>query len=185
MDKSQQPCRQKPNFHIMASKTLDNLDYTSTSIIDHTTLDPSLQVVNVMSLSHDKIKSLTAFYLAKSFANEGYNTLLLEANLRHSRYTTYFNLNLDKGLSDSIEEETLHTVNYQNNLDILAGGTSVIDVSSFLVSRDFKAFLKTLKTLYDKIIIDTPTLSEHKDSLIISDYACGNIIVHTSLRDTY
>lgn len=179
MDKQKQTCHQKPNFHIMAPKSLQHPSSIAMAKMDSKTLTSTLKVINVMGLSDNQVKSLTALKLAQSFAHAGEKTLLVEANLRHSLYGQYFDLSLNKGLSDSIEEDTLYAVNYQNNLDILTGGTPVVDVASFLVSRDFKAFIKTLKTLYDRIIIDAPTLSEHKDSLIVSDYACGNIIVHS------
>ena len=178
MQKPQSSCRQKPNFHILAPKSWEHYLEKPGNLLDQTTLDPALVIITVLSTSPGKIKSLTALHLAECFANDGYKTLLLEADIRTPRFHTLFNFECTKGLTDTIKNNTGHITAYKDNLDVLSAGTAIKEATTFLLGRQFKQFIHALKGLYDKIIIDTPALSDHKDALIVRDYACGSIIVH-------
>ncbi|MFU8786635.1 MAG: hypothetical protein ACNA7U_05240 [Candidatus Izemoplasmataceae bacterium] len=172
-----QSCKSKQSYQIDWQVKGFGLNKKIIETIDHKTINPDLKVINVMSNSkHVNVTGL-ALSLARSYANAGFDTLLLEVNFRNPVFQTYFNLSPNAGISYWIKDDIFPILPHQENLDILASGAPMENVSAFLISKAFKEMLFNLKGLYDKIVIDTPTLSEHLDALIISDYACGNITI--------
>ncbi len=171
-------CTSKPKYHIMTHENLTRRDSALEDAIDHSSLNPTLQTVNVMSVSRSMNKTLMAVSLAKSYARAGYKTLLLEVNFRHSFFPTFFDLDANNGFSYWAIDDVLPVNTLEKNLDVLASGSVDDNVSHYLVSRGFKQRIHALRSVYEKIVIDTPSLAEHLDALITVDYACGSIIIH-------
>lgn len=180
MQNQQPTCFKKPSFHILTSHVWDHYLEKPALLLDQNTLHPDLKVITVLSTGSGLMKSLTALHLAESYAQQGYKTLLMEANVRNPVFHTLFTLEDTKGLTDHISGNPLPITRYKPGLDLVCGGTPTLNVATFLLSRELKQCIHALKGRYDKIIIDTPDLSDHKDALILNDYACGSVIVHDS-----
>ncbi|MFH5881341.1 hypothetical protein [Liberiplasma polymorphum] len=170
-------CKSKKTYHVATSYEVLSDNKSFLHSLNYHQVNPDFNVINVVSHCYQKNKTQIALSLAQSYAKDGYKTLFLEANFRNPVFHEYFNLDKDNGLSNWIFEGTSRIVSYEKNLDLLASGSSMENIPSFLLSKPFKHLILNLKQMYDKIVIDTPSLSVNLDALITSDYACGNIII--------
>ena len=136
-------------------------------------------------------KSTISFELAKSLAQLGKNTLLLDADMRMS------NLVKDrvsgpapKGLSQflsgqcKIDEVVLET--NISNLFVITSGRVPPNPSELLASSTMGKLMRWLKINFDYVIIDCPPLKPVSDASVIAQYTDGAILVvksdHTSRK---
>lgn len=128
-------------------------------------------------------KTVTSINLATVYAQSGMKTLLIDMDLRKPKIHRGFKMINQIGLSDMIT----HKLDIENavqiinpHLDILTSGTKLPYPAEFLMSDALKELMRTLKTKYDRIIIDTPPMTAVTDASIISSLVDGIIIVIAS-----
>ena len=128
-------------------------------------------------------KTVTSINLATVYAQSGMKTLLIDMDLRKPKIHRGFKMINQIGLSDMITHklDIEHAVQIINpHLDILTSGTKLPYPAEFLMSDALKELMKSLKTKYDRIIIDTPPMTAVTDASIISSLVDGIIIVIAS-----
>ncbi|MBP7175221.1 MAG: CpsD/CapB family tyrosine-protein kinase [Thermoclostridium sp.] len=139
-----------------------------------------LKTICVVSHSRSEGKTAVAMNLAISFANCGQKTLFVDSDLRKPVLEKRLG-NAEKGLATILfrnEEPTEAIVNAQvENLFYLPCGRDVENTYEMLSSARFKDILDKLSQEYDKIIIDTPALSNVIDGYEIASMTDGAIIV--------
>ena len=142
-------------------------------------------VLGVTSPTSNNGKSLTAINLGISLAKEmDYTVLLVDADLRHPKIHSYFNLHPEKGLSDYLKEgvsipELLINPEKIPHFVILPGGKSLSNSSEMLGSPKMSKLVEELKNRYPSriVIFDLPPLLSVADAIAFAPYVDATLLV--------
>jgi len=132
-------------------------------------------------------KSFTSLNLAASFAQQGYNTILIDADLRRPSIHRYLELTDDSGhavpglaecLSGHDDLDSLIQYPGQPNLAILTSGRRTPTPAELLASERMNDLLEVLQQTYDRIVIDSPPVNAVSDSLTLAAraHACCMVV---------
>ncbi len=141
------------------------------------------RVIGVTSTVAHEGKSTTAINLAYDIAQAGKKVLLIDADMRLSRFAKVLDINRSPGLSNLLvgavgsEENVVQQSAMLDNLSIIACGSIPPNPSELLSSKRMGTLLETLKKAYKYIIIDLPPISAVSDALIVSKMADGMVLV--------
>jgi capsular exopolysaccharide synthesis family protein len=117
-------------------------------------------------------KTTTAVNTAISLAQAGARTLLIDLNLRNPRINEVFGVNADNGISIFLAgSSNLHSQLCQTgveNLFLLPAGEKKPNPSELVSSGRMDAALNILVQFFDTIVIDSPALLFHTDSLVLA-----------------
>ncbi len=130
-------------------------------------------------------KSLTSINLAYSISQTDKKVLLIDGDMRLPTIAKKLSLTQTPGLSNLLvgnggNREAVQS--YTENLDILPSGDTPPNPSELLGSEKMKELLSELSSRYDYIIIDIPPVIHVSDTLVVSKYVNGIIVV---LRRNY
>lgn len=142
----------------------------------------SIRVVMLTSSMPNEGKSSVTFALARSLAETGQKTLLIDADIRKSVLVSRYQLEQDvAGLSQYLSgQKELEEVIYGSNiegLDILFSGPYSPNPAELLEEVMFTKLIKWAKEEYDYVIIDTPPISNVIDAAIIAKECDGAAMV--------
>lgn len=165
---------QKVDYRVReAYKTLrSNIEFSGSDI----------KVIAFTSCTPNEGKSSVAMEVAKSFAEAGSRTILIDADMRKSvlvgRYKTGA---VRKGLCQCLIgkttlDDTICETNFDNLYMIFAGPVPP-NPSELLGDRLFEQMLEKLKKVFDYVIIDTPPLGSVIDAAVIARRCDGTVIV--------
>lgn len=139
------------------------------------------KVIMVTSSIQGEGKSFNALNLAMSYAQLGRKTIILDFDLR--KKTSYFNNHEDLllGLSSYLInkatlEEIIHNSPHEK-LDYISSGPVPHNPAELLALDETEDLIKTLKTKYDYVIMDTPPLAQVTDGFLIMENADLKVIV--------
>ena len=139
-----------------------------------------IKTILVTSCIPGEGKSTVSKDLAKSFAELGKKTLLIDADLRKSVILKNKSQNV-LGLSELISSQaTVNKVLYKtqiDNLDIVFTGNFPPNPVELLSNSVFESEINKFKDIYDIIIIDTPPLLPVIDAAVIGRVCDGALIV--------
>ena len=142
----------------------------------------NIKVIAVTSVQSGEGKSTTSTNLAIAFARSGYNTLLIDADIRNSVKSGVFKTR-DKitGLTDYLAgaadlSNGLCDTNVENLFVIEAGQISP-NPTALLQSKNFGMMIDILRNHYDYIIIDTPPIGIVIDAAIIAQKCDASALV--------
>ena len=124
-------------------------------------------------------KTTNSINVAISFSMMGKKTLLIDADLRNGNIAEEFKISEKKGLSDylaKLSDLKIHK-DVVTNLDVITTGTIPPNPTELLVSDRWKDLIKEMKTKYDVIIIDTPSIGVVSDGVEINNVADAFIVV--------
>lgn len=144
-------------------------------------IDTPPQLIMSTSAVPGEGKTTHSITLARNLANLDKRVLLMEGDLRRLNFHMYFGTSRDaSGLvatlsGDSPLEEVI-TRHDGSNLDLLTGGLTTSNPVDIFASEGFATLLRTLRTQYDYIIIDTPPLLAVPDALVIGQYVDAVLI---------
>ena len=132
-------------------------------------------------------KTVTAVNLAVSMShNPAKRILLVDADLRRGSVANYIGVQVKTGLSQylangtGLEEIILKTE--IENLDVLPAGKTPRNPSELLDSEKSRELLKTLKSRYDYVIVDSPPAMPLADAAVLSSQVDGVVLVIQSGR---
>ncbi len=120
------------------------------------------RVILVTSCIPGEGKSTVTVNLAISFAQHGKKVLIMEADMRRPSMKHVLDVSNDSGLSNvlagtlTLDESTLHGVHVPT-LDVLPAGPRPPMPSEMLGSSAFESLLEQLRSLYDIVLIDSPS----------------------------
>ena len=144
--------------------------------------DRRARVLGITSSVHGEGKSLTSTNLAYSLAENGYQVLLIECDLRLPTLGRKLGLPKKTGLSNilaGIDSDAI--VLYK---DVLVKGLNVVQAgdippnpSELLGSKQFQSLINNVSQSYDFIILDLPPVGEVTDALVVSKLTDGMIVV--------
>lgn len=142
----------------------------------------NLKVIMFTSCTPNEGKSSVSMEVAKAFADAGYRTLLIDADMRKSvlvgRYKTGA---VKKGLSQNLIGKAKATeticVTDVDNLYVIFAGPVPPNPSELLGGTTFTSLLEAVKVVFDIIIVDTPPLGSVIDAAVVAKQCDGTILV--------
>ncbi len=140
------------------------------------------RVIVVTSCTPDEGKTSVAVNLAIELANANKKTVILDADLRKSVMLNMLRveekvlglthlLSQQKAISDVTYSTDLH------NLSVIFSGPVPPNPSELLGNMIFKKTIKTLRGVFDYVIVDSPPLGSVIDSAVIAKECDGAIMV--------
>jgi capsular exopolysaccharide synthesis family protein len=152
--------------------------------IQFSSLDTKVQTIVITSSGPGEGKTTTSSNLACTFAQAGYNTILIDCDQRKPKVHKVFELSNQLGLSNVLvgevsSEDVVHKASV-DKLSILTAGTRPPNPAELLASHKMKKFIDLLKQKYDYIILDTPPIIMVTDAQILTRYSDGCLLVVSS-----
>jgi polysaccharide biosynthesis transport protein len=126
-------------------------------------------------------KSITAVNTAIAFAHKGRRVLLIDADLRRARCHELLKSDDRQGLSEVLSgqvglDEVVNATGV-TNLFLLVAGAVPPDPPELLGSPRMGDILNALCALYDHIVIDSAPVMPISDTLVLSKYTEGVIVI--------
>ncbi|MFV0337065.1 MAG: GumC family protein [Chthoniobacterales bacterium] len=130
--------------------------------------------ITVVSGGAGEGKSTTICNLAYIFARGGYNTLVVDADLRRPSQHRLFKVENDRGITDYLSgqmsvEEVVRTTDVEN-LYFISSGPQARDAVGLLNSKQTRSLLSELKTRFDIVLIDSPPILGVSDGAILASF---------------
>ncbi len=127
-------------------------------------------------------KSTVAANLGVVMAQAGYNTIVVDTDLRCPVQQEIFQLRNPKGLTDLLREPELKAVNYLEStqvpgLRILTSGVLPPNPSEMVGSQRMKQVMAELAEIADVVIYDSPPAVIVADASILSERVDGTVLV--------
>ena len=149
-----------------------------------------VKVIAVTSCTPNEGKSSVSMNLAKAIAESGKRVILIDADLRKSvlvgRYKTgAVKYGLSHFLSGQKNFQDVYCTTNIKNLYVAFSGPVPPNPSELLGGKYFTAMVKSLRSIFDYVIIDTPPLGSVIDSAVISKQCDGSVIVIASNEISY
>lgn len=142
-----------------------------------------VQVIMVTSSIPGEGKSTVALHLAVEFAESGKNVLLLDCDLRKSRYADDFHIARGNriGVADMIKEKkflekAIFSTDLEN-LNVVLAGTVPKNPSEMLQTVTFQGLLEVLRKKYDYIIMDIAPIASVIDAAVVAKRVDGVVYV--------
>ena len=142
---------------------------------------PSANAITLVSGGAGEGKSTTLNNLAFTFANGGYRTLIVDADLRRPSQHRFFNTANERGLTDflttdiGIDDLILSTP--VKNLFLMPSGRLPIDAVGILNSQRMIDLLKLTKESFDMVFLDSPPILGVSDASVIASAVDITIVV--------
>jgi receptor protein-tyrosine kinase len=142
---------------------------------------PGQTSLAITSVDRGDGKSFICSNLGVVFAQLGENTLIIDADLRHPTQHQIFGLQNRMGLSGVLSgragmEEIVRSQNIPN-LSVLPAGPLPPNPQELLGRPDFSRLLNELSSVYDVILIDTPSAQQSSDAHVVAQRAGAALIV--------
>lgn len=144
-----------------------------------------LNVIAVTSVQPSEGKSTTSTNLAISFAQAGYRTLLIDADIRNSVMTGTFKAEsayhgLTSYLSGHVSLTEVISQTSVDNLHLIPAGQVAPNPATLLQNMYFTKMMEQIRNNYDYVIVDTPPIGLVVDAAIIAQKADASILVTES-----
>jgi polysaccharide biosynthesis transport protein len=139
------------------------------------------QVILVTSPGPWEGKTLTTTNLAIAMAQSGSRVAIVDCDLRRPKIHALFGVARDRGItnllvgSDGIDRTVIHSE--VPHLDLVVTGPLPPNPSEMLGSARMADVINELKTRYDRVLIDSPPITAVTDSIILSRYVDGVVVV--------
>ncbi|NJN76798.1 MAG: polysaccharide biosynthesis tyrosine autokinase [Synechococcaceae cyanobacterium RL_1_2] len=161
-------------------------------LIHHQQQNPQLNAIAITSSFAGEGKSQTIYGVADQLAKDGFNTLILDADLRKPSIHQLGQVSNDSGLTDILTYQYEATIDHiikpsttNPNLKILPSGPLPINPLTLLNNPTMVGLLRELKAQYDFVLIDLPPIICIEDMKLIMNQ-CDGIFVSCRLgRSTY
>ena len=142
--------------------------------------DSPLRVIAVTSALPGEGKTTVAALLGRAMAENGYKTLMVDADLRRSTLSTNLGVHPSGGLSmllsGNVEEPAIRGT-FAENLYVLSSGPKPPNSVALLSSEKMKRFLRDARSEYQCVILDTPPVLSVADARVLAPAADGVILV--------
>lgn len=149
-----------------------------------------VRVIAVTSCTPNEGKSSISMNLAQAMAESGKKVILIDADLRKSvlvgRYktgTVKYGLTHYLSGQKSFNEVCCNT--NIKNLYVAFSGPVPPNPSELLGGKYFSSMVKSLRSVFDYVIIDTPPLGSVIDSAIVGKQCDGSVLVVASNEISY
>lgn len=145
----------------------------------HTVGDGSL-VITISSPSPGDGKSLVSSNLALSFAEAGYQTILIDGDTRRGELHRTFGVERRPGLLDFLTGELklsglIHKTQHPQ-LQLITAGSRKRNAPELLGGSAMRELIKTMREKYEVVIVDSPPLGAGIDPFVLSTLT-GNMML--------
>ena len=132
---------------------------------------PEAHKIMVSSVAGKEGKSFVSLQLARILAGRGMKTVYVDGDLRQGKTEAV-------GLSDYLQgeakkEQIIAETDCKNLSTILPGKKSSTIINEILMEK----LLKELETEYEYVVVDTPSLGEVADGMVIGKFCDGVLLV--------
>lgn len=137
--------------------------------------------ITIVSGGAGEGKSTTLFNLAYTFAQGGYNVLVVDADLRRPSQHYFFNVDNSLGLTDyltsdlNLEDVIVRTS--LENLSFLPSGHLPKDAVGILNSQRMSDLIQELKSHFDLVFFDSPPILGVSDAAVLASEVDLTIMV--------
>jgi succinoglycan biosynthesis transport protein ExoP len=173
------------NISLLINEPPDNPDAEAYRImrtnIEFNRKNPEASTITIVSGGTGEGKSTTMANIAYTFAQGGYSTLIVDADLRRPSQYRIFGVSNDVGLTDylttdiELEEVVLQTK--IDNLFLLPSGRIPADAVGILNSQRMVEFIEEVKSRFDIIFFDSPPILGVSDASVLSSAIDLTVIV--------
>lgn len=130
----------------------------------------NIKTILVTSVAGKEGKSFVSLQLARVLAGRGYKVIYVNGDSRSK-------LSPQVGLTDYMEETTdiakiIYETNYKN-LSIIPTGKKLVMMDEILLEK----LLREISNSYDYVIVDSPSLGEVSDGIVIGKFCEGVLLV--------
>jgi succinoglycan biosynthesis transport protein ExoP len=144
-------------------------------------VEQPMRIILVTSGSAREGKTTVALNLAVAYAQGGYRTLLLEADLRRPSLHRVFGLSGTDGLTTTIIGETsayqaMREIDIANLYCMVAGAIPPNPVE-LLGSNQMVELLQQLRSQFEIVIIDSPPILPVADSIALARHCDGVVVI--------
>jgi len=142
----------------------------------------NLRTVLVTSPQKGEGKSITSANLALTMAQElQRRVVILEADLRKPSMQQLFGLPPGPGLTDYLSgaaelKDVMHFLP-DHNLTVIHAGSTATNPAELLGSTAMRRLLDTLRTRFDRVILDTPPVLPLADVAVLAPLVDGSLMV--------
>ena len=145
----------------------------------------NIKTISVTSTIPGEGKSSVSLALARSFAEAGKFTALLDCDIRRSRMLERFHtegkiLGLSEYLCGAASYQQIMMHTNQPSLYTVFAGRHVPNPSELLSSERFTALLQQLREDFEIIVLDTPPVSSVIDGAVVASRCDGAVLVVAS-----
>ncbi len=170
-------------LHHKASLTADAFRSTLASILFQGKNNGAKVLVFTSANSADG-KTTSTTNLALAAAEIGKRVLLVDADLRRPRIHEVFDLPNDLGLSnlllEQLAEDRMFTCIQETaipGLEVLTAGSAIESAPHLLYSPTLSVLLRSVRTQYDLVLIDTPPMLQMPDARIVGAIADAVVLI--------
>jgi protein-tyrosine kinase len=139
------------------------------------------QVLAVVGTARGEGRSYLAANLAVVFSQLGERTLLVDADLRHPRQHDLFKVSNAVGLSTVLSErsrdDAIVRITDLVGLFVLPSGPPPPNPLELISRPLFDDFMSRMRSTFDVVIVDTPSLSEGEDGAMVAIRAGAAVAV--------
>jgi len=139
------------------------------------------QAILVTSPGPREGKTLTTTNLAVAMAQSGSKVVLVDCDLRRPKIHSLFGVSRERGFTNLLvgnaDIDTTVVSSQVPNLDLIVSGPLPPNPSEMLGSTRMADLLAELRKRYDRILIDSPPITAVTDSVILSKYVDGVVLV--------
>ncbi|MDP2287968.1 MAG: polysaccharide biosynthesis tyrosine autokinase [Actinomycetota bacterium] len=138
-------------------------------------------IVLVTSAREGAGKTAAAISLATGFAQAGRSVVLVDADLRESKVSSYLGLEPEVGLPDVIAgmvpvAEALMTWR-RGLLQVLTCGPRTPEPGALLESTRFRTLMAELRNEFEMVIVNAPPVCEWSDAIQLASVSDGTVLV--------
>jgi succinoglycan biosynthesis transport protein ExoP len=142
---------------------------------------PDANSITVVSGGAGEGKSTTLSNLAFTFAQGGYSTLIVDADLRRPSQHRIFGLTNDMGLTDyltgQLDLEEVVRQTKVDNLFLMTSGPLLSDAVGILNSQRMVEFIEEAKSRFDVVFFDSPPILGVSDASVLASAVDLTIVV--------
>lgn len=138
------------------------------------------RIIGITSACPQDGKSLTSINLAYALAEAGNRVILIDADMRRPSISKKLGLRHAPGLSNYLtgeETRVAHSAILDENLSVITSGDIPPNPSELLGSEKMKETLDLFAEHFDYVIVDLPPVNSVSDSLAVSSFVSGMIVV--------
>jgi capsular exopolysaccharide synthesis family protein len=144
--------------------------------------DHTIKTILFSGTAHGDGASTTAINFATTLArNSRVKVLLIEANLRTPSLHKALRIEPERGLSDIMtngDKPTFYIKKVEpGNLSVVTAGSRPTATVSLFESERFSGFLKSMRAVYDYVILDGPPVPSFSEASVLSSKVDGVVLV--------
>lgn len=152
-------------------------------------LDREVRLIQITSPNAQEGKTTTLSNLAVAFARSGLRTIVVCCDLRRPRLHEFFGVTNEVGFTSALMgtvplKAALQAVPGQERLRVLASGPLPPNPAELLASQRTAELLKTLGSLADILLIDSPPTLPVTDALVLSQQVDATLLVASAGKTT-